>query len=297
MGREGKGDLRSFVALCEAEASATVPLSHGHLLLSAFLRAVGEVAGAKVRAELHDADDKPFTLSPLWGLRRVGRERAGLLPGQTCWFRVTALTVPLGTVLEALAQRQVTLEVGEAVLQVRRWCVSPGDHPWAGATSFRELVDGWRTAEPVPRRVAFEFVTPTAFRVGRSNVPLPLPGLVFGSLQRRWTAWSRAALPGGRDARWTHRLRVSRYDLRTRMADFGAYRQVGFVGECEFEVAEDSDEDARAVQVLAGFAFYAGVGVKTAMGMGQVRPLGPQSRTPRGAALTGSPDGHRGPRG
>jgi CRISPR-associated endoribonuclease Cas6 len=246
------------------------------------------VAGPRVRAELHDADDKPFTLSPLWGLRRLDRECATLLQGQSCWFRVTALTAPVGEVLEALAGREVTFRVGEATLRVRRWVTAPDGHPWAGTTSYQVLVDRWASVAAPPRRVALEFATPTAFRVGRTNVPLPLPGLVFGSLERRWRAWSRAPLPHGRQARWTSAVRVARYELRTRMADFGAYRQVGFTGRCEFEVPEGSDGDARALQVLAEFAFYAGVGSKTAMGMGQARSLPPVSQ-PRSAVGTRRP--------
>ena len=57
------------------------------------------------------------------------------------------------------------------------------------------------------------------------------------------------------------------------MQDFGRYQlQVGFVGQCTFGVRKDMPaEVVWGIRLLAAFGFFAGVGYRTTMGMGQVR--------------------------
>ncbi|MBC7324297.1 MAG: CRISPR system precrRNA processing endoribonuclease RAMP protein Cas6 [Moorella sp. (in: Bacteria)] len=66
----------------------------------------------------------------------------------------------------------------------------------------------------------------------------------------------------------------ARYQLVTDLIDYGENAlYTGLVGHCTFglgrQVARIHPEHARQVNLLAGFAFYAGVGQKTTMGMGQ----------------------------
>ena len=62
-----------------------------------------------------------------------------------------------------------------------------------------------------------------------------------------------------------------RYALRTAIVNQkGAVQQVGCVGMCQFKLLGTvSSEDQRAITALSRFAAYAGVGMKTTMGMGQ----------------------------
>jgi CRISPR-associated endoribonuclease Cas6 len=75
------------------------------------------------------------------------------------------------------------------------------------------------------------------------------------------------------------------------MLEFGSYRQIGFAGECTYEFATDAPgELKRQVSLLADFAFHAGVGYKTTMGMGQAMRIGvrdPVGPTPRGSRSCG----------
>jgi CRISPR/Cas system endoribonuclease Cas6 (RAMP superfamily) len=73
--------------------------------------------------------------------------------------------------------------------------------------------------------IAPEFTSPTSFHSGGTNLPLPLPSLIFASsFAQRWTALGR------------------------HHADLG-----------------------RVTAMLAAFAFFGGVGIKMAQGMGMVR--------------------------
>jgi len=59
------------------------------------------------------------------------------------------------------------------------------DGPWCGSSSWKELLD----AEP-HKEVELFFATPTAFKAGDLDLPLPVPRLVFGGLLRKWNAFS-----------------------------------------------------------------------------------------------------------
>lgn len=63
----------------------------------------------------------------------------------------------------------------------------------------------------------------------------------------------------------------TRFILRTEpLLQAGKVQQIGFVGTCRFQVlGAISKEDRRAIMALSRFASFAGVGMKTTMGMGQ----------------------------
>lgn len=74
-------------------------------------------------------------------------------------------------------------------------------------------------------------------------------------------------------------MTLSRYKLQTRILHFINYQEVGFEGECSFEITDDTDEERlKWLNTLADFAFYCGTGAKTTMGMGQTRRIKPNER-------------------
>ncbi len=82
---------------------------------------------------------------------------------------------------------------------------------------------------------------------------------------------------------------LSRHEVESRVPPFkNGSRQVGFTGQATFTIArkndglrkydkalaqtlEGRDDLARVLGMLADFAFYSGVGIKTSQGMGMVR--------------------------
>jgi CRISPR-associated endoribonuclease Cas6 len=60
-------------------------------------------------------------------------------------------------------------------------------------------------------------------------------------------------------------------DLQTRMLHYRRAFHVGFVGRVTYGLMADDDAVRAQLSVLADFALYAGVGMKTTMGMGQCR--------------------------
>ncbi|MBC7343990.1 MAG: CRISPR system precrRNA processing endoribonuclease RAMP protein Cas6 [Clostridia bacterium] len=124
---------------------------------------------------------------------------------------------------------------------------------------------------PVTRIIRFRFCTPTTFRQGDLDLPLPVPALVFKSLLDLWNLHAPKPIVLGPHA-LERGLALASCRIRTRRFFDGHAFIPGFVGLCEFRLTKVlSDEEAAAVRALAAFAFFSGIGRKTTHGMGLVR--------------------------
>jgi CRISPR-associated endoribonuclease Cas6 len=161
---------------------------------------------------------------------------------------------------------------------------------WAGQATFEEL--GKQAFErPMMQSHTIEFATPTAFHRGGLSVPMPLPELVFGNLVQAWNQFSPVALPVMMNVFVEQCVGVAKHRIATRMMMIsGQERQVGFVGSVEFMVMGQeksgySEQEYRlcvqSLELLTKYAFYVGVGVRTAVGMGQVRQIEGEMRQER----------------
>ncbi|HYU73040.1 MAG TPA: CRISPR system precrRNA processing endoribonuclease RAMP protein Cas6 [Ktedonobacteraceae bacterium] len=167
---------------------------------------------------------------------------------------------------------------------------------WTGFTSLESLVEEAqqvRFGGNAP--LTLEFASLTTFsrgsakvRYGAHHVMFPQPTFVFQNLLRRWEDVAPPELAGVvQQERIEQYLQedgiiVVDYDLKTHQVHFTTHPQRGFVGACTYQLRgpdEKSDEADTPLTVrqqmylLARLAFYSGVGYKTAMGLGQVRPL------------------------
>lgn len=296
--KEGVFRLYSCVAFLTAEEPATLPATQGHHAHAAFLELVRGV-DPKLAAWLHDAHGrKPFTVSPLCGLPEARHGQVQVAAGWTCWLRLTFLAQPvfdtfLAALLRGAAQPRIRLGTGSFLVTQAR--CTPGSHPWAGWTTANALaakmgrpglpsaVNAQDAAEVAggPTTFTFELASPTAWSLGghrgRRIEVLPTPVLFFGSLISSWNAWF-----GDRLGRIGPELRdylaeavvVGRMDLETRMYRYQDHLQVGTVGRVTYRLLDrPATAEAGILNALADFAFYAGVGYRTTMGMGQVRRL------------------------
>lgn len=179
-----------------------------------------------------------------------------------------------------------------------------GNQPeqWAGYDTYRGLV---ARAQAVTfgaadeRNITLEFQAPTAFSDGQVGWGkrmhlFPNADRVFDRLARVWNTWAPADLALDTRAVQAYAREwatVANFDLRTHLLHFDRHTQLGFVGRCTYAVMEREQRaiDAsayenvganlhagQALHLLASFAFYAGIGQKTTMGMGQARPLAPR---------------------
>lgn len=127
------------------------------------------------------------------------------------------------------------------------------------------------------RTLGLRFVSPTSFRQGPGDLPLPLPRLVFGRPYGVWNSYGHQMelLPSAW-LDWCDRsVFVTQLHIETvevRLSPIDAF--IGFVGEVWYEPRGGSALSRRMLAAFGRLAAYVGVGRKTTMGMGAVEFLG-----------------------
>ncbi|HLW03492.1 MAG TPA: CRISPR system precrRNA processing endoribonuclease RAMP protein Cas6 [Ktedonobacterales bacterium] len=282
-----------------ARAAGLLPAFWGTLVQGAWLDWVHQMDPA-LAARLHEENqERPFTCSALWlpdreeqvRAQEIG-QRVAVQQGQVCWLRLALLD---GTLFGALTREtegeqapvpplmlnSIPFDLLELVVDDR---AGAGEASWSGWTSYPALVQrSQKRPGSQLSHLTLEFDTPTAFtgehqNWGRSTMVLPEPLRVFGGLARRWLRFAPreqagAIDPGALALYLEQRVYVSEYALHTQRIHLRQTPLLGFVGRCTYRLPMDSvgDELRRQAHLLADFAFYAGVGHKTAQGMGRVR--------------------------
>lgn len=130
-----------------------------------------------------------------------------------------------------------------------------------GVSDFRKTVgDG---------EVRIRFCTPTAFRSRGTYVCFPTTRLIVQSLLRKWNTWMGDELLLDEDETDILADGLPCVRFRLHRTGFRLKRQEipGFVGEMTFGNVLEGEAREHA-SLLLHFAEYAGVGIKTALGMG-----------------------------
>ena len=274
--------LRSTVFMVRPTAERTLPKTMGRAVWVCALGLIGSQQPDMAAALHDDVDLKPMTTSPLQGPYTVEGDRLRLRPGQTYWFRVSSVAPALSHVLGSIEARPPrTLELDRQPFEVVTVSSDACQHAWAHQQSYDDLYNAvWQEPDGALPLLTLDFVSPTAFLSQGRAVLWPDAHHVFGSLLQRWQAYAPALLPEDMEDAFAACIDVDAYKLQTRVQRYakGASRQVwyqqGFVGSCRYRAQRGTPEAVlRVVHLLARYALFAGVGSRTAVGMGQVRQV------------------------
>jgi CRISPR-associated endoribonuclease Cas6 len=266
--------LYSIVLKLKAEQDATISPTQGYYGYALFLSLLNSVA-PDLAHHVHSTEEaKSVTISPLQGkfLKVTGKEVI-ISKGAEYWFRLSLLEDTvfanfLHSLLKGEKNREIQLE--SAIFSLTDVITEPNNSPWAKFDSFHSL---WERSIP-QRKITLQFLSPTAFRSKGRNIIFPEPELVFSSYLSKWNAYSPISFDDSLKSRIFPQLIATRYKLQSHILDFKTYKEVGFEGVCTFEIKQNvSEETLRQINALADFAFYAGTGAKTTMGMGQTRRI------------------------
>ncbi|NLF78344.1 MAG: CRISPR system precrRNA processing endoribonuclease RAMP protein Cas6 [Chloroflexi bacterium] len=293
-------DLAAYVVRLRASRSLTITNHMGRAIQQLALHLVRQV-DSTLSESIHGVSQiKPYAVS---GLLQPGSTRAvrgRILSGDCAWVRVAGLRTDVVAALDqSMPEPEAEVEIDHIPWKVESVFDNNSEHPWAGRTSYGELIQRYHAAA-LPDSVQLEFASPTAFSSADLNIPLPDPLRVFDSLHQQWSALipsAAFALPESLMEFVRHFVPLSEYSahtevltLKTPEVGFCA-KQVKFtikqrvsVGKSvrknkpeyarTLETLNDQRNDlARAVALLAAFAFYCGIGIKTTTGMGMVRPV------------------------
>jgi CRISPR-associated endoribonuclease Cas6 len=292
------GELFSMLMRLHPIEAGQVSLSSGNQIQAAFLDMVRQ-GDPSLATWLHTPNQRrPYTLSLLQGFNHLSEaerievtskhREVEVRPGQVYWLRITMLDV---TVFRSFVQYMVThphalkVHIGKADFEISRLITTPDPHigtsAWVASSSFAEL----HSLQPAEKRYTFEFASPTTFSKGQKPWGkllklFPEPVEVFESLARQWESFAPTQLRLSANNMTTQAISawcaeniiVTNYTLETRYLPSNKFGQMGFLGTIIYEVKGSlAALEARWLTSLARFALFAGVGYKTAMGMGQTR--------------------------
>ncbi|ACV63726.1 CRISPR-associated protein Cas6 [Desulfofarcimen acetoxidans DSM 771] len=268
--------LASCVVFLKVNREVLVPPSMGQVLHAFFLDRV-RLLNPDLAGQLHSPTPlKPFSVSPLLGRVIYEDNRWRLFPGEAYAFRVTSIDPEFSRWLTDSWAPSLSGEIGlaGAGLEVAGWSLNTDAHSWAGSTSYEELYSNIISCPGAGDRITIEFYSPTTFRARGSNYPLPDPQKVFLNLLQKWNYYSPINLGDNFIDFIRENVFPGSYKLQTRIMHFDKYKQVGFTGTCTFRIRrQEEDIIISVLHMLAEYAFYAGVGYKTTMGMGQSRAV------------------------
>ena len=288
----------SLVLHCVSTNGAVRPEDlQGQKAMALFLGDLIRTQDAAVAARLHAPDSvKPFTtaLMPRPGItgdRRHSAATASPRPsagaGEPCevHLRLTLLDDALYPLVSQFFLQNLgsipKLHLGQSTLVVSRVLATPeSGESWAGFVRFVDLL-GMAAAQT---SWTLHFATPTSFKAGDAELPLPIPRLCFQSWLNSWDEHAPIPFFPDRTARRAFLSEVVEKYVsvsysQLRLAQQALYfdgmrtREQGFVGVCQFAVrAARVDPVYRQIlDVLTRYSFFAGTGRKTTMGMGMTR--------------------------
>lgn len=148
-------------------------------------------------------------------------------------------------------------------LKVVKWNLS--------GTTYEELIEKYYFGEN-PRNIRIRFQTPTAFKSKGKYIFMPDVRLIFQSLMNKYDAFSGETEVGGAEIleHFEEYVQISRYRLKSvRYALEGVWIS-GFIGEITIHV-NGPQPMVNLAHMLAAFGEYAGVGIKSALGMGHIQ--------------------------
>lgn len=225
-----------------------------------------QIGNPTVSKFVHESQESPISLSGLIGHRR----QSGIQAGDEFYFRICLLN---GSLIEPLLlgierSENEPINLGNFTFAIKQVYSLPGTHPWVDSTTYEMLAKLPNFSDDI----TLEFFSPTSFKQEQNIQPFPLPELVFFSLQRRWNFFAPESLKF-EAIPW--RVLVSAYQLETHALKMETYSEIGAKGWVKYRFL--NPEQARIATILAHFAFFAGVGRKTSMGMGQTKLIGEKS--------------------
>ncbi|TYQ26026.1 CRISPR-associated endoribonuclease Cas6 [Pseudanabaena sp. UWO311] len=191
-------------------------------------------------------------------------------PSTPCWWRISLLDEVLFSKLTSLwlnLNPDRAFHLGSADLYITSILGTPqSSQPWSNFATYQQIFD---RASETERNITFHLATPTAFRQGKYDSPLPTRDNVFKSLCDRWNTYSEISI----DPEIIEYIFPSRFDIKTEVVkNYDTHSFIGCVGEIGYRILGDaSPETIKQINALTDFAMFAGIGRKTTMGMGMVR--------------------------
>jgi CRISPR-associated endoribonuclease Cas6 len=262
-------DLSSIQLILHPQKTNRVPRWLGRATQALFFHTLRDIH-AEIATYLHDYPRlKPFTVSNLTGAHPLG-ELVELRPYQRLRLRFTTL------------HPHVTSLVWNGLLPIWKRGIRLHDQRFYVAeveTAIHPCINYallLAKAHANYDTLTLHFTSPTAFKItGKSGYSAqPDPALIFMSLYRNWNEFSAQRLPKTLEAVIRTQIQAQA-DVISEPVKIDKGQQIinirGFMGTVNFFIQTEDETMRRYLYALTQYAPYCGVGIKTTIGLGQVR--------------------------
>lgn len=225
----------------------------------------------KVAEYLHNENrkSKPFSLSGILEKKVKTGGKLLLDSEEDASFKISILEEELIPDILAAFGKALNLKtkfpLANGRIVIKNINYQENSSPWVRSSLYPKLFEEARPNDKIKLR----FISPTSFRSKGKQCTLPEPSLIFSSLLGKWNSFS--GIRFNKDfLEKLDGVYPSQFELRSELIQFSNYKIIGFRGIVEYRFGKEfTSEERRVINTLADFAFYAGVGYKTTMGMGQ----------------------------
>lgn len=138
-------------------------------------------------------------------------------------------------------------------------------------TSYEKIADEIFPNSDEPKGANFNFLTTTSFKRNSEYVIFPDQFLIMHNLLQRWNTFSPYMKIDDNNlaGKLASVCKITKYNLHSRIFSLESKNIIGFGGNISINFI-GNDMVNRIIAVLSNFASFAGVGIKTALGMGAV---------------------------
>lgn len=138
-------------------------------------------------------------------------------------------------------------------------------------SDYEQLADEIFPASEIPHGADFKFLTSTSFKRSGDYVIFPETFLILQSLLQRWNSFSpyMKLEDNNLAEKLSEFCKILNYNLHSRKFSLERTTITGFSGKTSI-LFVGNDMVNRILALLAKFAPFAGIGIKTALGMGAV---------------------------
>lgn len=123
--------------------------------------------------------------------------------------------------------------------------------------------------------LSFSFLTPTVFKKGIINYPLPDPKILFKSLIKKWNHFSPYRISVNLQSTIEEKLYIVFAKIRTHKISLslGGFL-IGFTGRVLYGGKTLTEEELKWINILGTFSNFSGIGRKTTMNFGMTEFIG-----------------------
>ncbi len=138
--------------------------------------------------------------------------------------------------------------------------------------SYESLYQTLVAIEPEPNtRLKLKFLTPTTFAQQRTNLPLPIPLLMFRSWLERWNYFAPVYLGGDELLTYlSDSIALKSHKIQTQLFSLPHGYVNGFTGYVTLQILRNTEPLlVNVANLLVAYAQFSGTGMKTRLGMGK----------------------------